>query len=718
MRTKLKIGVVLTLCMTLGVGIFWAGAAFLHGRGDANVAEQAMKASHNPQQPLIERAVTAKLEPAPATQVAEIPGDKGTGNADAGEPIWDVIPGTTKIPMSTGAELLVAPADPYKPRADQTEWRYVPLFRVVDVKYDAAKRLLLGHIDARLSAQTNKRVDAELRKKTGAPEHVSFVLNPVRIQSLTLELDSRHKTMVIKEYRSGHDIATGLVPFSYHVVDDDVHDALANHLGFASLLVRTTSPYVAFNRSFLQVDHVVSAIRDSLEKVLPRGMSIDDLEKRPLVVDRESAFQLQQALREQFRIRAEGNQARLAAFEKVVERLLSRLTVSEVPLHEVTRDIIDQCLVWNSATMKLDVSPNERTTMTKELEEANEKRSAFKQVWESMREESKKAQDHKSWHKTLYDKLKKEGNLSVGISIFSASLSLKMEQEHNESDQGADQKLREAFEKMRSAGEMTQETFEKSYRKFKGEDYSKSVAGKILNLNRLTKLNTLSVRSALIEHVERISKGQYEKLTILALEDGIAPQADLLQQIVELEQLINKQVKSVRAELEQRRIEELGTMKPWFSTKLPKGWVWADGKEKFPHADWVPKGLKGVAVPDMKQHLIGGAKDESGVGKTFRAGSIGGQKLTPSVTLSSTPGFAPPYPQFPTQDVYGMIGVEGEAAIRLMDFVGARRTFTKIPQPTYSLSVQESTLPRTNLDSADTNPRHVMCHWIIFIGVE
>jgi hypothetical protein len=87
---------------------------------------------------------------------------------------------------------------------------------------------------------------------------------------------------------------------------------------------------------------------------------------------------------------------------------------------------------------------------------------------------------------------------------------------------------------MRNAGEVTHEAFEKSYRDFKGEDFAKSVAGKILNVHRLTDLNVNAVRTALIQHVERVNAGLCEKVTILALDNASSVSRDLLQEIAEL----------------------------------------------------------------------------------------------------------------------------------------------------------------------------------------
>jgi hypothetical protein len=471
-------------------------------------------------------------------------------NMDAGEPVYDAIPGAESIAMLAGPELLIVPADPNKPRPEQIEWRYVPVFRLAEARYDLDKRLLIAQIDSRLSEQTKARVYARLAQITGAPAQTAFRLNPIRFQTLIIELVVLDKKIVLRSENSGHDIANGPIPLLCRIKDDELHELLSTNLRNLSLTIRTTHPYAVFTRHTMQIESSITAARQALEKVLPKGMKLEDLEKHPLVVDRDSMLQLQQALREEFRIRVEGNPAKFVGLEKVLQKVLSRIEVHRLPLHELTNEITNNVVIWDSKTARLDVSPSERSTMTRELEEANEKRSAFKHAWDTMREEAKKATDHKTWHKTLLDKMKLDARLKLGIGIFSASASLNLEKEHNESDQGSDQVLRETYEKMKNSGEMSQENFEKSYRNFKGEDWAKSAAGKILNLQRVSNLNLLSFRSALLEHVERMNKGMLERVTLLPLEPSHTQQADALREIESLKKELETMM---RLQKEQRK---------------------------------------------------------------------------------------------------------------------------------------------------------------------
>ncbi len=484
-------------------------------------------------------------EPAPIPEKSDGVPANPQGSTDSGEATPDAIPGAVRIPMLNGPELVAIPLDPNKSRADQTEWMYISSYRIVEARYDRENRLLVGRVDARLSAQTEERVVARLREITGAPAQSAIRLNPVRLQSLIIELCLPDKKLAIRSEAAGHDIANGPIPFLYRVKENDELDQLLRtNMRDLSLAIRSMHPYSSFIRNTMQVELSMTAAREALEKVLPKGMKLEELERHPLVVDRDTLLQLQQVLREEFRIRTQGDPSKLAGLDRVLEKVLDRVMVSNLPLHEVSREIIDNFVIWDSKTARLDISPNERATLTNELEEANEKRSAFKHAWDTMREEAKKTNDYKSWHKTLLDKMKLDAKLSIGIGIFGGSASLNLEKEHNESDQGADQALRENFEKMKNAGEMTQENFEKSYRKFKGEDWARSAAGKILNLRRVTNLNVGSFRSAILEHVQRLSKGMLERVTLLPLEPrNDSPEADTLSELAMLKDRVAREVK-------------------------------------------------------------------------------------------------------------------------------------------------------------------------------
>jgi len=66
----------------------------------------------------------------------------------------------------------------------------------------------------------------------------------------------------------------------------------------------------------------------------------------------------------------------------------------------------------------------------------------------------------------------------------------------------------------------------------------------------------------------------------------------------------------------------LGMMVPYFGKELPPGFVWADGKSKWPDSKWVPDHLRGKNVPDMSERVAGGAKNRSEVGEMYAGGKV------------------------------------------------------------------------------------------------
>jgi hypothetical protein len=173
----------------------------------------------------------------------------------------------------------------------------------------------------------------------------------------------------------------------------------------------------------------------------------------------------------------------------------------------------------------------------------------------------------------------------------------------------------------------------------------------------------------------------------------------------------------------------LGAMVPFFGAKLPKGYVWADGQASFPNADWVPTHLRGVKVPDMREHLVGGAKDEANVGLVYNKGQL----TVPEVTVSGG-SFKLPANKTETLQIAAGAGKGGHGGF-VFHFDG-NDNYTDIKhgmmwngfggqyrgiQAMYSSfkngeALQgEQKIPAVAfpLNSVQSNPRHVMCHWII-----
>jgi hypothetical protein len=176
-----------------------------------------------------------------------------------------------------------------------------------------------------------------------------------------------------------------------------------------------------------------------------------------------------------------------------------------------------------------------------------------------------------------------------------------------------------------------------------------------------------------------------------------------------------------------------GMMLPYFGRDLPKGFVWADGEARWPEAPWVPSHLRGARVPDMREHLVGGANNEAVVGKVFKTGQLS----VPEFTVDGS-NFKIPVNNSRVDGGYTYALVwQNEAGIEIgknippdnklpnwfqaaaddkyrgfwMRLQMAPATY-KAPAGATAGSQKVSGL-KINLDSASTNPRHVMCRWII-----
>jgi hypothetical protein len=182
----------------------------------------------------------------------------------------------------------------------------------------------------------------------------------------------------------------------------------------------------------------------------------------------------------------------------------------------------------------------------------------------------------------------------------------------------------------------------------------------------------------------------------------------------------------------------IGAVIPFFGSKLPKGYRWCDGiaenaENVFPgNADWVPTHLRGAPLPDMREYLIGGAKDENGVGRTYNAGELtvsgatidGKNFKTPSDAgvgftsegylintigggaLKARDDFGGDFPQLWSVATQRAGQTRGWHLVSL-DAIQAVRGGT-------ALTGQQMTPAQTiSLNTARSNPRHVMCRWII-----
>jgi hypothetical protein len=195
----------------------------------------------------------------------------------------------------------------------------------------------------------------------------------------------------------------------------------------------------------------------------------------------------------------------------------------------------------------------------------------------------------------------------------------------------------------------------------------------------------------------------------------------------------------------------VGAMVPYFGDgdAPPKGYVFADGRvgkdgkrARWPRADWVPEHLRGEDIPDMRQHLVGGAKDIGQVGLPWDKGVI----TIPKITVKGE-NFTTPATQNVTmrgnfrKDDPWHKGREDDAWVVLwhnrdgwnkgdysnLNFIEAAVGnpkngfwFRATPVPAvYKLTegnirgAQDVGPIPLSLNQPETNPRHVMCRWII-----
>jgi hypothetical protein len=174
----------------------------------------------------------------------------------------------------------------------------------------------------------------------------------------------------------------------------------------------------------------------------------------------------------------------------------------------------------------------------------------------------------------------------------------------------------------------------------------------------------------------------------------------------------------------------VGAMIPYFGKGdvPPKGYVFADGRGMWPNAEWVPEHLRQNTVPNMREQLLGGTTTEADVGHVYNRGIL----RIPGVTIqgssfqlpadrreelqiaaeegkSKKGGFVGVFsPNDDYKDQMGLFwtGYGGRFDARPAVY----RSFKTLERLEGSHKIPPVELA---LDTPRTNPRHLMCRWII-----
>lgn len=216
----------------------------------------------------------------------------------------------------------------------------------------------------------------------------------------------------------------------------------------------------------------------------------------------------------------------------------------------------------------------------------------------------------------------------------------------------------------------------------------------------------VSVEDKVREVMRRLDKLEGERAELTKRAD--AAEAALEQERADRKADLDKANARIDAAAAQAKLDRipLGAMIPYFGARLPEGYRRCNGNAKedypnrdnvYPDASWVPKHLVGEPLPDMREHLVGGAKDEAAVGRVWDKGKIPGSK-----TNAAEMGRSPAHPSYPKNPLMAMVVPESVGTAET--YLHVNHYFVRIPIPA---------LGDTELKTAATNPRHVMCHWII-----
>jgi hypothetical protein len=194
---------------------------------------------------------------------------------------------------------------------------------------------------------------------------------------------------------------------------------------------------------------------------------------------------------------------------------------------------------------------------------------------------------------------------------------------------------------------------------------------------------------------------------------------------------LKAQADTLKERYDKLDIVPIGAMVPFFAEKLPKGYVWADGKSNFPDAAWVPVHLRGTKIPDMAGQLVGGTNDEANIGLVYDKGLL----KVPGVTIRGSSFQLPATKSEVTQIAAGQGshkeggfvavptrndnyppnkgGIFWGSGFGVQKIDGAPATYNSFKNSEPLAGGQEIPAVQLRLNTPETNPRHIMCRWII-----
>lgn len=174
-------------------------------------------------------------------------------------------------------------------------------------------------------------------------------------------------------------------------------------------------------------------------------------------------------------------------------------------------------------------------------------------------------------------------------------------------------------------------------------------------------------------------------------------------------------------------IVPLGAVIPFFGNNLPRGYRWCNGTSSdptnvYPKADWVPKHLVGQALPDMDKWLLGGTNDVTSVGLMWAEGkfsiegnsfSLADEKLVDADYLTNGDV------RLHALGYWNGKSLENVGSKEMIIFdAPLNKAVThfktlEVQTKAYRYDKKLSGSATVKFDTPTTNPRHIMCRWIM-----